>query len=118
MRTVLGCCEVTPEERAAVTRARDEAERLATVFKALSDETRVRIVQRLLQASQPLCECHVVELFELSQPTINYHLRVLRGAGVVEAERRGAWTYYWVSPKSVLGVVRSLAALSRRDQDR
>jgi ArsR family transcriptional regulator len=115
---MLGCCEVTPEERAAAIRARYEAERLATVFKALSDETRVRIVQRLLQASQPLCECHVVDLFELSQPTINYHLKILRGAGVVEAEKRGVWTYYWVGPKSVLDLVGSLAALSRPGQDR
>ena len=107
-----GCCEVTPEERAAVAQGREETERLAGVFRALADETRVRIVQRLLGASEPLCECHVVELFELSQPTINYHLKVLREAGVVEAEKRGVWTYYWVSPRAVLEVVRSLTALA------
>ncbi|MFQ6020079.1 MAG: ArsR/SmtB family transcription factor [Dehalococcoidia bacterium] len=112
MRTALGCCEVTPEERVAVAQARDEAERLAGVFKALSDETRVRIVRRLLETPQPLCECHVVELFDLSQPTVNYHLKVLKEAGVVEAEKRGVWTYYWVSPKAVLDVVRSLTALA------
>ena len=112
MRATLGCCAVTPEDRAAVAQARDEAQRLAGLFKALSDETRVRIVQRLLRASQPLCECHLVELFDLSQPTINYHLKVLREAGIVGAERRGVWTYYWVSPKAVLEVVRSLAKLS------
>jgi ArsR family transcriptional regulator len=112
MRAMTGCCEVTPEERVAVVQAKDEAERLAGVFKALSDETRVRIVQRLLEASQPLCECHVVELFDLSQPTINYHLKMLREVGVVEAEKRGVWNYYWVSPKAVLEIVRSLTALA------
>lgn len=112
MRIVAGCCEVTPEERAAVAQARDGAERLAGVFKALSDETRLRIMQRLLRASRPICECHIVELFDLSQPTINYHLKVLREARVVEAEKRGVWTYYWVNPKAMLEVVRSLAMLA------
>ena len=111
MRT-LGCCEVTAEERVAIAGAQNEAERLAATFKALSDETRVRIVQRLLQGPQPLCECHLVELFDLSQPTINYHLKLLREAGVVETERRGVWAYHWVSPKAMLEVVRSLADLS------
>ncbi len=109
---MLGCCEVTPEERAAVAQAREEAERLAAVFKALSDETRVRIMQRLLGASQPVCECHLVELFDLSQPTISYHLKVLREAALVKVEKRGVWAYYWVGPKAVLEVVRSLAALA------
>ncbi|MFQ5880174.1 MAG: ArsR/SmtB family transcription factor [Dehalococcoidia bacterium] len=111
MRVISGCCEVTPEERAAVAQGAEEAVRLAGLFKALADETRVRIVQRLLRAPEPLCECHVVELFDLSQPTINYHLKVLRQAGLVETEKRGMWTYYWVSPKAVLEVVRSLAEL-------
>jgi len=111
MKAIAGCCEVTPEERVAVSEVRDQAERLAGAFKALSDETRVRIVQRLMRASQPLCECHLVELFDLAQPTINYHLKILKEAGLVEAEKRGVWIYYWVSPKALLEVVRSLAEL-------
>lgn len=112
MRTAtLGCCEVTPEERVAVAEAKDEAGRLADLFKALSDGTRVRIVQRLLQSRQPICECHLVELFDLSQPTINYHLKVLREAGIVESDKRGVWSYYWVSPRAMLELVRSLTEL-------
>lgn len=75
------------------------AEALASRFKALSDPTRVAIVNRLAGAGE-VCVCALVDEFELSQPTISHHLRLLRDAGLVESERRGTWAYYRLVPGS------------------
>jgi ArsR family transcriptional regulator len=79
---------------------RDAAENLAAIFKALGDPTRVAIVQRLAGA-ETVCVCDLNAAFDLSQPTISHHLRVLREAGLVEAERRGTWAYYRVAPDAL-----------------
>ena len=78
----------------------DEAERIAARFKALADPTRVAIVNRLAAADE-CCVCDLTEAFELSQPTISHHLKVLREAGLVESSRRGTWAYYRLIPESV-----------------
>ena len=79
------------------------AEALAARFKALADPTRVAIVNRLAGAEQ-VCVCDLVEAFDLSQPTISHHLRVLREAGMVDAERRGTWAYYRLVPEAIDGL--------------
>lgn len=83
----------------------------AAVFKALSDETRLRIVRTMADSRRELCECNIVPLFGLSQSTISYHLKVLREAGIVESEKRGLWAYYRVNPRAVMGAVKTLAEL-------
>ena len=75
-----------------------EAVDLAGVFKALSDPTRVAIVNRL--AADECCVCDLTAAFDLSQPTVSHHLRILRDAGLVEAERRGTWAFYRLSPEA------------------
>src|ERR671935_2911279 len=77
--------------------ARRDAENLAEYFKALADPTRVAIVSRLAAAPE-VCVCDLTAAFELSQPTISHHLRILREAGLVDASRRGAWAYYRLLP--------------------
>ena len=77
-----------------------DAERLATVFKALADPTRVSIVNRLASGEE-CCVCDLTEAFALSQPTVSHHLRILRDAGLVEAERRGTWAYYRLVPAAI-----------------
>ncbi len=77
-----------------------EREELAGRFKALADPTRVAIVNRLAGAGE-VCVCELVAEFELSQPTISHHLRVLREAGLVDCERRGTWVYYWPLPEAL-----------------
>ena len=79
---------------------RRAAENLAGVFKALSDPTRVAIVNRLGTA-ESACVCDLTDAFDLSQPTISHHLRVLRHAGLVEVERRGTWAYYRLAPDAI-----------------
>jgi ArsR family transcriptional regulator len=77
-----------------------EAELLAARFKALADPTRISIVNRLAAADE-CCVCDLTEAFELSQPTISHHLKVLRDAGLVESTRRGTWAYYRLIPHAV-----------------
>jgi ArsR family transcriptional regulator, arsenate/arsenite/antimonite-responsive transcriptional repressor len=82
---------------AAKLRAKDVAA-FATLFKALGDETRLSILAFLLAKQDALCVCHIEGYVkELSQPTISHHLRLLREAGLVTAERKGTWVYYSVN---------------------
>ena len=79
---------------------RGDADALAATFKALADPTRVAIVNRLSSGS-PVCVCDLTAAFELSQPTVSHHLRVLRDAGLIESERRGTWAYYRLVPEAI-----------------
>ena len=79
---------------------RKAAEDLASIFKALSDPTRVAIVNRLGSAAE-VCVCDLTAAFELSQPTISHHLRILREAGLVESDSRGTWAYYRLVPEAI-----------------
>jgi len=86
------CC--APSAR---LRARD-VPAFATLFKALGDETRLSILGFILAKRDALCVCHIEDYVkELSQPTISHHLRLLREAGLVTAERKGTWVYYSVN---------------------
>lgn len=78
----------------------EAAEDLAAVFKALADPTRVAIVSRLA-SGEMCCVCDLTEAFELSQPTVSHHLRILRDAGLVASERRGTFAYYWLVPEAI-----------------
>ena len=91
------CCEpvVYPDVE------RLEAERMATIAKALSDPIRVQLVDVLRKHAGKVCVCELVPLFELSQPTVSHHLKVLREAGIVDSERRGLWAYYYVLPEAM-----------------
>ncbi len=88
------CCEPVayPEVE------RREAARMAAVAKALGDPVRLQIVDVLLRHAGRVCVCELVPLFELTQPTVSHHLRVLRDAGIVGSERDGLWAYYYVAP--------------------
>jgi ArsR family transcriptional regulator, arsenate/arsenite/antimonite-responsive transcriptional repressor len=87
-----GCCAPV-----AKLRAKDVAG-YATLFKALGDETRLSILGFLISKADGLCACHIEDYVkELSQPTISHHLRLLREAGLVTAERKGTWIYYSIN---------------------
>ena len=91
------CCEpvVYPEIE------RVHAERMARVAKALGDPVRMQLVDVLRRHAGQVCVCELVPLFDLSQPTVSHHLKVLRDAGVVGSERRGLWAYYYVAPDAL-----------------
>jgi ArsR family transcriptional regulator, arsenate/arsenite/antimonite-responsive transcriptional repressor len=79
---------------------REDAERLATVAKALGDPIRLQLVDVLRKHAGKVCVCELVPLFDVSQPTLSHHLKVLRQAGIVDSERRGLWAYYYVIPEA------------------
>ncbi len=79
------------------TVAEAEAETYAAWFKALADPTRIRILNLLARSDEPVCVCDIVDQFPLGQPTISHHLKVLRDARFVAAERRGTFMHYRVN---------------------
>jgi ArsR family transcriptional regulator len=91
------CCEpvVYPEVE------RRQAERLAAVAKALGDPVRLQLVDVLRKHAGKVCVCELVPLFDLSQPTVSHHLKVLRESGIVGSERQGLWAYYFVLPDAL-----------------
>jgi ArsR family transcriptional regulator len=91
------CCEpvVYPE----VERA--QAARMASVAKALGDPIRLQLIDVLRKHAGKVCVCELVPLFDLSQPTVSHHLKVLRDAGLVDSERQGLWAYYYVIPDAL-----------------
>jgi ArsR family transcriptional regulator len=91
------CCE--PVVYPDIQRA--EAERMSDVAKALGDPIRMQLVDVLVKHAGEVCVCELVPLFDLSQPTVSHHLKVLREAGIVGSERRGLWAYYYVNPDSL-----------------
>jgi ArsR family transcriptional regulator len=92
------CC--TPLVREPLTE--DWAGDLARMFKALGDPVRLRLLSRVAShAGGEACVCDLSVGFELSQPTISHHLKVLRETGLLECERRGTWVYYWVVPSAL-----------------
>jgi len=80
---------------------RVEAERMAAIAKALGDPIRLQLVDVLRKHAGKVCVCELVPLFDVSQPTLSHHLKVLREAGIVDSERRGLWAYYYVIPEAV-----------------
>jgi ArsR family transcriptional regulator len=71
------------------------------LFKALADATRLEILGMLAATRGELCACDIEARFELSQPTVSHHLRLLREAGFIDGERRGTWVYYKLNSKAL-----------------
>ena len=80
-------------------------------FKALADRTRLGILVLMVERRDAICVCEVNEFFDLEQPTISHHLKVLRDAGLVVSERRANWAYYHLHPAAEAWVRATLAGL-------
>lgn len=92
------CC--SPLTREPLTA--DWAGDLARMFKALGDPVRLRLLSMVAShEGGEACVCDISPAFDLSQPTISHHLKVLREAGLLDCERRGTWVYYWVIPAAL-----------------
>src|SRR5690349_17232790 len=107
--------ELTPLQAAAccspVTReplSADAAERITPLVKALADPVRLRLLSLVAShADGEACVCDLNDAFDLSQPTISHHLKVLHEAGLIDRDKRGVWVYYRVNA----GALGDLAAL-------
>lgn len=80
-----------------------EAVELATVFKALGDPVRLRLLSLIASQAGPggeVCVCELTPAFDLSQPTISHHLKLLKQAGLIDGDRRGTWVYYRLVPQT------------------
>jgi ArsR family transcriptional regulator len=98
------CCPPMAQERLPA----ETAIQLAPAFKALGDPVRLQLMSMIASApGGEACVCDLTPAFTLSGPTISHHLKTLREAGLVDAERRGTWVYYRARP----GLMRQLAAL-------
>jgi ArsR family transcriptional regulator, arsenate/arsenite/antimonite-responsive transcriptional repressor len=87
---VIDCCVPLGAPRLSL----EEAEAGAALFAALADPARVRIVNLIATADDPVCACHLIEPLGLSQPTVSHHLKRLVDAGLLEREQRGKWAYF------------------------
>ena len=104
MNTISACCapiEISDSE---------ESQRIVTVFKALADSTRYEIFRLIASQNDSICVCNINLNFEVSQPTISHHLKVLREAGLITVSRRGTWAYYEVDPTSIDVLQRTVAS--------
>src|SRR3972149_3277036 len=105
---VRACCGTSCAEE--VARTRFDEERLTSQERRLAAPARLRIVN-LLARHEALCVCEIEAAFDLGQPTISHHLRILRDAGLVNVDRRGTWAYYSLVRPAVKEVVGDLLAL-------
>ena len=103
VQTVACCSPLTKEPLSA-----EQAERIAPLVKALADPVRLRLLSLVAShADGEACVCDLNDAFDLSQPTISHHLKVLHEVGLLDRTKRGVWVYYAVR-REVLADVATL----------
>ena len=103
-----------PEDCPPRTTKRRSLDGVLPVLKALGDENRLAIVELLLGTDGELCACDIEDAFDLAQATISHHMRILRDAGLVDAEKRGLWVYYAPTTAARRAIDALLAATKTR----
>lgn len=93
------------------TAAQFDVRPFSRLFRALGDETRLRIVALLVHGE--LCVCHIEEALQLGQPNASRQLGILKSAGIVDSRRDGTWVYYRIVEQEHAAVETVLAALAR-----
>lgn len=97
-RSTINCC--TPLAGSSLSDA--DAADLERLFKVLADRSRVKILNMLLRAGgQAVCVCEFTAQLGLAQPTVSYHLRQLRDAGLLDREKRGTFAYFRARPEAI-----------------
>ena len=105
----VACC--SPLVREPLTTG--QAEQVAPLLKALADPVRLRLLSLVAShADGEACVCDLNDAFDLSQPTISHHLKVLHEAGLLDRSKRGVWVYYRVRPEVLAQVSALLGGVS------
>lgn len=84
-----------------------ETDQFAAAFKALSNPVRLQMIDLISQGGGQICGCDIERHFDLTQPTISHHLKVLRDAGLIQSEARGIWVLHRLN-SSMLTALQSL----------
>ncbi|MGI9001758.1 MAG: ArsR/SmtB family transcription factor [Pseudonocardia sp.] len=93
-----GCCSPLAREPLSAPQAIE----LSTLFKAMGDPVRLRLVSLIAShEGGEACVCELTDVFDLTGPTISHHLKVLRETGLITGERRGTWVYYRIEPDAL-----------------
>jgi ArsR family transcriptional regulator, arsenate/arsenite/antimonite-responsive transcriptional repressor len=94
----IACCAPLSKQPLAA----DQAERIAPLLKALADPVRLRLLSLVASHVEgEACVCDLNDAFDLSQPTISHHLKVLHESGLLERSKRGVWVYYRVRTEAL-----------------
>jgi ArsR family transcriptional regulator len=100
VQTVACCSPLTREPL-----SQDAADRIAPLLKALADPVRLRLMSLIAShEGGEACVCDLNDAFELSQPTISHHLKVLHETGLLDRDKRGVWVYYRASTQALAGL--------------
>ena len=98
VETVACCQPLTKQPLSA-----EQADRIAPLLKALADPVRLRLVSLVAShADGEACVCDLNDAFDLSQPTISHHLKVLHDVGLLSRSKRGVWVYYRIQPSALV----------------
>jgi ArsR family transcriptional regulator len=109
VETVACCSPLTKEPLSA-----EQASRIAPLLKALADPVRLRLLSLVAShADGEACVCDLNDAFDLSQPTISHHLKVLHEVGLLNRSKRGVWVYYAVNRGSLDDVGALLSGAAR-----
>jgi ArsR family transcriptional regulator len=96
--TNLACCSPLAGEPMSA----EQADQVAPLLKALADPVRLRLMSLVLShEGGEACVCDLNDAFELSQPTISHHLKVLHDVGLMDRDKRGVWVYYQAKPEAM-----------------
>jgi ArsR family transcriptional regulator len=107
----LACC--TPLAREPMSE--EQAGQVAPLLKALADPVRLRLMSIVLSHEDgEACVCDLTPAFDLSQPTISHHLKVLHEAGLLDREKRGTWVFYRARPEAMLAISALFATVGAR----
>jgi ArsR family transcriptional regulator len=97
----VACCAPLASEPLSA----EQAEQIVPVVKALADPVRLRLLSLVASHQEgEACVCDLNDAFDLSQPTISHHLKVLHEAGLLHRVKRGVWVYYSAAPDALAGL--------------
>ena len=93
---LISCCRPLDEP----SLSEDEVDSTAALFRSLGDPARVKILNMLATAGEPVCACAFEPALGLAQPTVSHHLKKLTEAGLLDRERRGKWAYFTLNDEA------------------